>query len=420
MDEWTRRAYADVLKRELVPAFGCTEPIAVAYASALARQVLGEMPERILAECSGNIMKNAKGVIVPNTKNMRGIDVSAVLGAVGGNPQQGLEVLQAITRQDLERTKKLLEKRICEVKNLKSDCALHIKITAVAGKHSAVVEIRGSHTHIEEIRKDGVLLQKGKGWRIEDEAAYPQFQLKEILEFADTVPLTEIEPVLQRQVQINEAIAEEGMKHAYGANVGRTLVKHFGSPVWVLARAYAAAGSDARMSGCTMPVVINSGSGNQGITVSLPVIVYAKHYGIGRARMLRALAVSNLTAIYQKSELGKLSAFCGAVCAACGSGAGIAWMLGNDYPVIEKTVVNTLANVGGIVCDGAKPSCAAKISSSVEAALNAYYMAVDEQSFGNGEGLVKQDADRTVKCIMCMGRDGMKQTDEKILELMAQ
>ena len=208
------------------------------------------------------------------------------------------------------------------------------------------------------------------------------------------------------------------MKNYYCANLGKTLVKHYGSPVWILARAYAAAGSDARMSGCTMPVIINSGSGNQGITASLPVVVYARHYGISRERMYRALAVSNLTAIYQKSELGKLSAFCGAVCAACGSGAGIAWMLGNDYQVIEKTVVNVLANVGGIVCDGAKPSCAAKISSAVEAALNAYYMAVDEQGFGSGEGLVKADADQTVKCVMHMGRDGMKETDEKILELM--
>lgn len=420
MDERMRRAYTDVLKKELVPAFGCTEPIAVAYASAVARQVLGRMPEKIIAECSGNIMKNAKGVIVPNTKNMRGIDVSAVLGAVGGDPHKGLEVLQKVTQQHLEQTKELLMQQICEVKNLKSACPLHIRITVLAQEHSAMVEIKGSHTHIAQIKKDDRIVQSGQEWTMTEDEPYPEFSLRNILEFAETVPLSDIEPILQNQVRINGAIADEGMKNDYGANVGKTLVRHFGSQVWVLARAYAAAGSDARMSGCTMPVVINSGSGNQGITVSLPVIVYARHYGISAERMFRALAVSNLTAIYQKSELGKLSAFCGAVCAAAGSGAGIAWMLGNAYEVIEKTLINALANVGGIVCDGAKPSCAAKISSSVEAALNAYYMAVDEQGFANGEGLVKEDADRTVRCVMCMGRDGMKQTDEKILELMAQ
>lgn len=419
MDERIKEAYVEVLKKELVPAFGCTEPIAVAYASALARQVLGRMPERIVAECSGNILKNAKGVIVPKTQTMRGVDVSALLGAVGGDPQKGLEVLHGVTMKDLEETKKLLGQGICEVKNLKSDYPLHLKITVFAQGHSAMVELKGSHTHIAEIRKDGEIQQSGQGWSVTEDEPYPEFTLKDILEFAETVPLTEIEPILLRQAQINGAIAEEGMERDYGANVGKTLIKHFGSPVWIRARAYAAAGSDARMSGCTMPVVINSGSGNQGITVSLPIMVYARHYGIGRERMLRALAVSNLTAIYQKSELGKLSAFCGAVCAACGSGAGIAWMLGHDRRVIEKTVVNVLANVGGIVCDGAKPSCAAKISSAVEAALNAYYMAVDQQGFGCGEGLVKEDADQTVKCVMCMGRDGMKQTDEKILELMA-
>lgn len=418
MNERMRKAYADVLNKELVPAFGCTEPIAVAYASAAARQVLGRMPEKIIAECSGNIMKNAKGVIVPKTKSMRGVDVSAVLGAVGGNPQRGLEVLRDVTQQDLEMTKTLLEQKICQVKNLKSTCPLHIRITVFAQGHSAMAEIKGSHNHISELQKDGITIQKGQDFSFAEDNHYPEFTLKDIVTFSETVPLSEIEPVLKRQVQINGAIADEGMKNDYGANVGKTLVKHYGSPVWILARAYAAAGSDARMSGCTMPVIINSGSGNQGITASLPVVVYARHYGISRERMYRALAVSNLTAIYQKSELGKLSAFCGAVCAACGSGAGIAWMLGNDYQVIEKTVVNVLANVGGIVCDGAKPSCAAKISSAVEAALNAYYMAVDEQGFGSGEGLVKADADQTVKCVMHMGRDGMKETDEKILELM--
>lgn len=418
MNERMRKAYADVLNKELVPAFGCTEPIAVAYASAAARQVLGRMPEKIIAECSGNIMKNAKGVIVPKTKSMRGVDVSAVLGAVGGNPQRGLEVLRDVTQQDLEMTKTLLEQKICQVKNLKSTYPLHIRITVFAQGHSAMAEIKGSHNHISELQKDGITIQKGQDFSFAEDNHYPEFTLKDIITFSETVPLSGIEPVLKRQVQINGAIADEGMKNDYGANVGKTLVKHYGSPVWILARAYAAAGSDARMSGCTMPVIINSGSGNQGITASLPVVVYARHYGISRERMYRALAVSNLTAIYQKSELGKLSAFCGAVCAACGSGAGIAWMLGNDYQVIEKTVVNVLANVGGIVCDGAKPSCAAKISSAVEAALNAYYMAVDEQGFGSGEGLVKADADQTVKCVMHMGRDGMKETDEKILELM--
>lgn len=414
------KAYTEVLKRELVPAFGCTEPIAVAYASAVARGTLGRMPEKLLVECSGNILKNAMGVVVPNTGSMRGVDVSAVLGAVGGDPDRGLEVLQAVTEEQLRQAKKLLEQGICEVKLLQSDCPLHIRVTAFGGGHSAMAEILGSHTHIARICKDGALLRNGQDLAAREEESYPAFTLRDILEFSETVPLSEIAPVLERQARVNEAIALEGLARDYGANVGKTLIRHYGSPVWILARALAAAGSDARMSGCTMPVIINSGSGNQGMTVSLPVIVYARHYGIERERMLRALAVSNLTAIYQKSQLGRLSAFCGAVCAACGSGAGIAWMLGNDYTVIEKTVVNAIANVCGMVCDGAKPSCAAKISSAVEAALDAYYMAVDAQGFGCGEGLVKKDADSTVKCVMCMGRDGMRQTDEKILELMTE
>lgn len=418
MDAGKRKEYTDVLIRELIPAFGCTEPIAVAYASAVARSILGEMPEKIIVRCSGNILKNAKGVIVPNTKSMRGIDVSAVLGAVGGNAEKGLEVLEGITENDLRAAGELLGKSICKVENMDSPASLHIIVEAILGEHNAAVTIIGSHTHISEIRKDGKVIRNADVQTESEEEANPEFSLSDILEYAQEVPLTDIASVLKKQVQVNWAIAEEGMKNDYGVNVGKTLIKYFGEQVWIRARAFAAAASDARMSGCTMPVVINSGSGNQGLSVSLPVVVYAYHYGIDEERMLRALAVSNLTAIYQKTQLGKLSAFCGAVCAACGSGAGIAWMLGGDFSIVERTVINTLANVGGIICDGAKPSCAAKISSAVEAALSAYYMALDERRFGNGEGLAKSDGDSTIRCVMCMGREGMQQTDRKILELM--
>lgn len=418
MDIKKRKEYTDVLIRELVPAFGCTEPIAVAYASSVARSILGEMPVQIIVRCSGDILKNAKGVIVPNTVSMRGIDVSAILGAVGGNPRKGLEVLDGITREDLEQTRMLLKENICKVEQMNSSLPLYIEVNAISQEHSAIVKITGEHTHISEIRRDGELLENMEERNESGEETYPVFTIKDILEYAKSVPLEDVASILRKQVKINWAIAEEGMKNDYGANVGKTLIKYFGDHVWTRARAYAAAASDARMSGCTLPVVINSGSGNQGISVSLPVVVYAQHCGIEEERMLRALIVSNLTAIYQKSQLGRLSAFCGAVCAACGSGAGIAWMLGGELSVVERTITNTLVNVGGMICDGAKPSCAAKISSAVEAALSAYYMAIDNQEFSKGEGLAKADCDSTVRCIMCMGREGMRQTDEKILELM--
>ena len=323
MQERIQNQFLQILREELVPAFGCTEPIAIAFTAAKARQVLGGFPQRLEVRCSGNIIKNVKAVIVPATHDMRGIEASAILGALAGDPEKGLEVLNGVQPEDVEQTRALLKTGLCQVGFLEGKSNLQISVEATLDGGSALVEV-----------------------------AYA----------ALTAPL------VQRQIYNHLRIADEGLTGKYGAAVGRTLLDRYGSDVKVRAKAYAAAGSDARMAGCELPVVINSGSGNQGMTASLPVHIYAEHLGAGRERECRALALSNLVAICQKRQLGKLSAYCGAVSAAAGAGAGIASLPGADREVISNTIINTLGNVSGIVCDGAKASCAAKIASSVDAA----------------------------------------------------
>lgn len=422
MDQENYVQYAGILREELIAALGCTEPIAIAYAAAKACEVLGEEPSHIVAECSGNIIKNVKGVIVPTTKNLRGIEAAAVIGVVGGDASRGLEVLTTVTEAHLKKAKELIDAKICEEKWLNTPAKLHIIIRLFKGEHSAMVEIIHTHMGIVRIEKDGnVLVDIPHSEEVNEDGQYDRGNLTigEIIEFANTVDMNSVRDVLEQQVRYNTAISQEGLKNSYGAQVGKTLLDIYGdSDVRIRARATAAAGSDARMSGCEMPVVINSGSGNQGMTIALPIIEYAKELKVEQDTLYRALCVGNLVAVRIKEKMGRLSAFCGAVSAGVGAGAGIAYLHGCDKAVIEKTIINTLGNVSGIVCDGAKPSCAAKISSALDAAILGFEMAQKNRSFSPGEGLIKDDIEKTIDNIANMAKNGMQTTDEEILHLM--
>lgn len=415
------REYTALLKRELIPALGCTEPIAIAYAAAVARKVLGFFPENMVVACSGNVIKNTKSVLVPNAGNLHGIAAAALMGLIGGDPDREMEVLSSVTPDVPDKVEKLLKKGFCQVERLEAEIALVIQVRLSGNRQSAMVEISGHHNHITRLERNGKPIENQRASAQECETTlyeYPYMDLKTILDFADQTDLTELLPILKKEVENNQAIAEEGLKHHWGAGIGTMLLEHDGDEARNLACAYAAAGSDARMSGCTLPVVINSGSGNQGLTVSLPVIKYAEFYHQPEDQMYRALIVSNLVAIYQKSQLGTLSAFCGVVCAAAGCGAGIAYLMNGKRDVIEKTVSNTLATVSGIICDGAKPSCAAKIASAVNAAILGYNMAKAGKAFFPGDGIVGRDADATCRNAMRVGAEGMKPTDRTILQIM--
>ena len=420
MESTTYNAYVQILKGELVPALGCTEPGAVAYAAAKAVSVLGTFPDRIEISCSGNIVKNVKGVVVPNSGGLRGIEAAAVLGAVVGKADNMLEVLNHVERPDIDKTKQLLGTGFCRCLLEEGEGNLYIDVLAEGGGHSARTVIKDSHTNIILIQKDGET-SYSKDCDDADESAAEMKKLlnvKDILNFADTLQVEDVKEILDHQMKVNTAIAEEGLAHEYGAAVGKTLLEAYGDDIKIRAKAKAAAGSDARMGGSSMPVVINSGSGNQGITVTVPVVEYAKELGADDDRLYRALAVSNLISIHIKRHIGKLSAFCGAVSAACGSGAAITWLMGGGYDQVSSTITSTLANVGGIVCDGAKASCAAKIASSLDAAILANSMTFQKRAFQEGEGIVDGDIEKTIENIGHIGREGMKFTDTEILHLM--
>lgn len=420
MDKTIYDTYVSILKNELIIALGCTEPIAIAYAGAKVREALGRMPERCEIFCSGNIIKNVKGVTVPNSGGMKGIDTAATLGIVGGNVERILAVLEEITPEQIEAAQSLVEDGFCKCCLAEGVENLYISVTAFAGEEYASVEIRDYHSNITKIAKNGETLFASYRER-SDEASGPDKSLlnvKDILDFADCVELSDISKVISRQIECNTAISQEGLKNPWGAQVGRTLLDTFGSDVAIRAKAAAAAGSDARMSGCPMPVVINSGSGNQGMTVSLPIIEYAKEYKISDEGLYRALVAGNLISLHQKKYIGSLSAYCGAVSAACGSGVGIAYMLGASYDEICGIITDTIATIGGMVCDGAKPSCAAKIASAVDCALTAFHLSRNKRVFQPGEGLVKENVEDTIKSIGRMGREGMKATDIEILNIM--
>ena len=414
-----------ILQEELVPALGCTEPIAIAYAGAHARALLGNIPDRVCIKSSGNIIKNVKSVTVPNSGNMKGIPAAAAIGIIGGNPDKGLEVLADITEADIARTKEFLEKIPCKVSLLDTVASLHFIVEVFAGADSASVEIIHQHTNIVRTTKNGKEVLSVPFDPASANAALTDrsgLSVKKILEFADTIDLDRVRPILERQIDYNTRIAQEGLEHRYGINAGANLLKAAEAEqavtVKIRAQAVAAAGSDARMSGCTLPVVTNSGSGNQGLTASLPVIVFAEEKKLSHDKLLRGLLVSNLIAIHQKTRIGRLSAYCGAVSAGCGSGAAVTYLSGGSYEQVCETITNTLAVVSGIVCDGAKPSCASKIASSVDAALNAHYLAMQNRVFEPGEGIVKGDIEKTIAGVGAVAADGMRETDKVILRIM--
>jgi len=421
MTKETQSQYIKILEGELIPALGCTEPIAIAYAAAKAREILGVFPEKIVVRCSGNIIKNVKGVVVPTTTDMRGICVSAILGAVGGDANRELEVLSTITPADVEKTRELLAQGMCKEELLADSHCLHIIVSMTHGENSSLVEIRHGHKNIIRMERNGEIIQQAScgGCAAPIEKSNDNnLSIAKIVEFANTVDTALVAGLFDQQIAYNSAIAEEGLRGTYGANIGQTLLQEFGNNISVRAKALAAAGSDARMSGCELPVVINSGSGNQGMTVSLPVAEYAKELGATKEQMYRALCISNLVAIHFKSQIGKLSAFCGAVSAATGAAAGIAYLKGADLEMISVAIVNTLANVSGIVCDGAKPSCAIKIASSLDAAILGVTMAIQGRTFHPGEGLVKDNIEETLTNFAKLAKDGMRETDAVILKLM--
>ena len=419
MEQALYQNYHNILRSELIPALGCTEPIAIAYAAAKAREVLGEFPDKILMKCSGNIIKNVMGVTVPKSGGMKGIEAAAVLGVVGGKAERELEVLEEVTPEDIAKTRTLVRAGYCSCYLLENVENLYIVARVEKGEHSAEVTIINRHTFIKKLVKNGsILMEREVNEEKTEYVDKSRMSVKGILEFADCVKIEDVRELLDNEIQLNTAIAEEGLKNPYGAQVGRILLRVYQNDVWIRARAKAAAGSDARMGGCSLPVVINSGSGNQGMTVSLPVIEYAKELKVSQDKLYRALVVSNLIAIHQKKYIGSLSAYCGAVSAACGAGAAITYLYDGTYDEVAATIVNTIANVGGIVCDGAKSSCAAKISSAVEAAINAHHMARHHCVFMPGEGIVQGDVEDTIKSVGYVGRVGMKSTDIEILNLM--
>ena len=419
-------AYIRILEAELIPATGCTEPIAIAYGAAKARQALGALPDRCRVECSGNIIKNVKSVVVPNTGYLRGIEAAAAAGLVAGDPDVELQVISHVSEKDRSAIREYRDSHPIEVVPYPGDKVFYIALTVCSGADSARVVIEDFHTNITRIEKNGTCLfaQAGdcpEGAEGGDGPEYDLLSVERIVDFADHVDLFDVEVVLDRQIQYNTAISQEGLTHPWGARIGQTLLLAQGNGVRVRAKAAAAAGSDARMSGCEMPVVIVSGSGNQGMTTSLPVVEYAKELNASREKLLRALVVSNLVTIHQKTSIGRLSAFCGAVSAGCGAAAGIAYLHGDGYEVIAHTVVNTLAILSGMVCDGAKPSCAGKIAMAVEAGLMGYEMYKHgKNQFYSGEGIVKKGVDNTIRTVGRMAREGMRDTDREILDIMTE
>lgn len=413
-------AYIKILEEELRPAMGCTEPIALAYAAAVARKVLGDMPERVVIGASGSIIKNVKSVIVPNTDHLKGIPAAAAAGIVAGDPDKELEVIASVTKDQIAAMRSFLENTEITVEHVDNGFTFEIIVTLYKGESYSKVRIVNFHTNIVLIEKDGEILKEVhvEGEGEEGLTDRSLLSMEDIWDFINTVDVDDIRPVLERQVNFNMAIAEEGIRGTYGANIGSVLLDMNGNDIRNKAKAMAAAGSDARMNGCELPVIINSGSGNQGITASVPVVVYARELGVGEEKMYRALALSNLTAIHQKTPIGRLSAYCGAVNAGAGAGAGIAYLNGGDYDVVIHTVVNALAIVSGMVCDGAKASCAAKIAESVDAALLGYNMYIRGQQFYAGDGIVNKGIENTLKNVGRLAKDGMKITNEEIISMM--
>ena len=426
MDAVSYQDYVNILKEELVPAMGCTEPIAIAYAAAVLRETLGRPAERMEVEASGNIIKNVKSVFVPGTGGLRGIPAAAAAGMAAGDPSLDLEVLSQIGEAEQARIREYLAHTPITVKLADSPLIFDILVRAWAGEDSALVRIANYHTHIVRIEKNGAVLKDLPVQAAAEEGLTDKsvLSVRSILEFAREADLSDVEETLSRQIRFNTAIAQEGLRGDYGANIGQVLLSAYGDDVKIRAKAMAAAGSDARMNGCGLPVVIVSGSGNQGLTASLPVIEYAKELGADQETLYRALLVSDLITIHLKAEIGRLSAYCGAVSAGCGSGAGIAYLYGKDKPEeallkdVSHTIVNSLAVVSGMVCDGAKASCAAKIASAVDAGILGFTMYQQGQQFRGGDGIISKGVEETIHNIGLLATQGMRETDREILDIM--
>lgn len=406
--------YLKILQEELVPATGCTEPIAIAYGAAKARELLGVLPESVLVEASGNIIKNVKSVVVPNTNSLKGI--------VAGQSDKILEVISEVTPAQRAEIRAYLADHPIVVKPAEGDKVFDILITLRAGNNHVKLRISDYHTHIVYIEKNGeVLFQSGE---VLSDSARDMLtdrsclSVEGVLDFASTCNLEDVRALIERQIDYNYAIAEEGMRHSWGANIGSVLKEHYGVGIYSRARYMAAAGSDARMSGCEMPVIIVSGSGNQGITASVPVVEYAKELNVSRDQMVRAVLLSDLLTIHLKTGIGRLSAYCGAVSAGCSAGAAIAYLHGGGFREIAHTLVNSLAIVSGMICDGAKASCAAKISAAVDAGLVGYSMFRSGQQFRGGDGIVTKGVEETIRNIGRLGRLGMRETDREIIRIM--
>ena len=412
--------YISILNEELRPAMGCTEPIAIAYAAAKARETLGTAPERLLVEASGNIIKNVKSVVVPHTGGLRGIPAAAAAGTVAGDANAELEVLANVTEDEIKSMSDFLKRTPIEVKYADTGRIFDIQITAFAGEDSATVRIADYHTNVVLVQRNGeVLLKQALSDRSDDRLTDRTcLSVEGIVDFADSVDCADVMDVLERQIDYNMAIAKEGLSGNYGANIGKTVLRGREYDINYKMRAWAAAGSDARMNGCELPVVINSGSGNQGITASVPVIVYAEEIGATHEQLLRALCVSNLITTHLKTGIGRLSAYCGAVSAGVGAGAGIAYLKGGRFEMIAHTVVNAVAITSGIICDGAKASCAAKIAAAVDAGLLGLAMYEDGNQFFGGDGIVKKGVESTIDAVGKLASRGMQQTDIEIIRLM--
>lgn len=408
--------YKEVLRKELLPAFGCTEPIALAYAAAKAKQVLGQNPEKIIANLSGNMIKNANSVKVPGTEGRQGIDISLVAGALLGDANKELEVLANIDKSRLAECDKLIEEGICEINHVTGKANLYIDVILKSGEDFSEVVIENDHTNITLIKKNDQILEKSKIEKVEENKV--DFSFDKIYDFTKDCDYSDIKDILDMQIEYNMAIAEEGIENDWGSNIGSIILKNANGNEKEEIAAYASAGSDARMSGCEKPVVINSGSGNQGITVAVPIIYYARKHNIEDEKLYRALIFANLIGLYSKQGIGKLSAYCGVVSAGSSSISGIAMLKGHDREMIKETLSNALAVNSGIICDGAKPSCAMKIASSIRNGFLAMEQAESNNSFKPGDGIVKSDIDETIKTVAAIAKEGMKKTDEIILREM--
>jgi len=419
MDARIYKDYVSILNEELLPAMGCTEPISVAYAAALARQTLKCLPIRTEISVSGNILKNVKSVIVPNTGGLKGVRAAAAAGIVAGNADKKLQVLADITDVQREEISEYLESHELTVVQAKNGCVFDIGVKVYGEGCSAFVRIEGHHTNVVEIQRNGERIFcgeiMGESCALTDRSV---LSVKGIVEFVNSADIKDIEEVISRQIELNSAIAEEGLKNDYGARVGKILLSSYGKEVHNLARATAAAGSDARMNGCSLPVVIVSGSGNQGMTASLPVVVYAKHLGADREKLIRAVALSDLITVHLKTGIGRLSAYCGAVSAGAGAGAGVCFLYGGGEDEISHTVINALAMDSGLICDGAKSSCAAKIASAVDAGLMGMEMYRHGSQFYGGDGILESGVEKTIDNVGDIARNGMRETDEEIIKLM--